>query len=38
MRKRPIFKELRGMQHLELIRSAAFDCGIVVVNYKLKQN
>ncbi|MBI5295328.1 MAG: dihydrofolate reductase [Chloroflexi bacterium] len=33
-----IFKELDGRQHLTLIRSTSFDCGIVVLQYAPKQN
>jgi len=33
-----IFKELGSQQNLTLIKSTAFDCGIVVLNYKLKRN
>ena len=29
-----IFKELRGKQNLRLIKSRAFDCGIVVLHYE----
>lgn len=32
----PIFNELQGKQDLELVQSKAFDCGIVLLNYKLK--
>ncbi len=31
----PIFKELEDKQNLKLIKSTAFDCGIVVLNYAL---
>ncbi len=31
----PIFKELEDKQNLKLIKSMSFDCGIVVLNYKL---
>jgi dihydrofolate reductase len=34
---RPIFDKVHGKQHLRLIRSIAFDCGIVVMNYEKKQ-
>lgn len=30
----PIFKDLEGQQNLTLVKSQAFDCGIVVLNYK----
>ncbi|MEX0662640.1 MAG: dihydrofolate reductase family protein [Balneolaceae bacterium] len=32
----PIFNELEGKQDLELVQAKAFDCGIVLLNYKLK--
>ena len=32
-----IFKGLESRQNLTLVRSVAFDCGIVVLNYALKQ-
>lgn len=31
----PIFKELNSKQNLKLVKSTAFDCGIVVLNYTL---
>lgn len=34
----PIFKEVDTMQNLALIKSTSFDCGIVVLNYALKQS
>ena len=33
-----IFKELAVKQNLTLIKSAAFDCGIVVLNYEPKRD
>jgi len=33
-----IFKELDGKQNLTLVKSTAFDCGIVVLNYEPKRN
>jgi dihydrofolate reductase len=33
----PIFKELENKQHLNLVKAKSFDCGIVVLNYELKQ-
>lgn len=33
-----IFKELQSKQNLTLIKATPFDCGIVVLNYKLKQD
>ena len=33
-----IFSELESKQNLTLVKSTSFDCGIVVLNYKLKQN
>lgn len=34
----PIFKELSGKHDLRLVKSAPFDCGIVVLNYEPKHN
>ncbi|MEO6456497.1 MAG: dihydrofolate reductase family protein [Ginsengibacter sp.] len=34
----PIFKELESKQNLALIKSASFNCGIVVLNYEPKRN
>lgn len=34
----PIFKEVDTRQNLALIKSTSFDCGIVVLNYALKQS
>lgn len=34
----PIFKELDSKQDLALVKSTSFECGIVVLNYKPKQN
>ena len=34
----PIFKDVENMQNLTLIKVTNFDCGIIVVNYKLDQN
>ena len=33
-----IFKELDGKQNLTLVKSIAFDCGIVVLKYELKRD
>jgi len=33
-----IFKDLNNIQHLRLVKSQAFDCGIAVLNYQLKRN
>ena len=33
----PIFKEIDRKQDLKLVRSTSFDCGIVVLTYKLKR-
>jgi len=33
-----IFKEMDGKQDLTLVKAAAFDCGIVVLNYELKHS
>ncbi len=33
-----IFKELESRQNLTLVKATSFDCGIVVLNYKLKQD
>ena len=33
----PIFRELENKQKLTLIKSTSFDCGIVVLNYKLSE-
>ena len=33
-----IFKELDSNQNLALVKSASFDCGIVVLNYEPKRN
>jgi dihydrofolate reductase len=33
----PIFHSIAQRQSLELVKSQAFDCGIVVVHYKVKQ-
>ncbi len=33
-----IFKELDSKQNLTLVKSTSFDCGIVVLNYKLKHD
>jgi dihydrofolate reductase len=32
----PIFKELESHQNLKLVKSASFDCGIVVLHYELQ--
>lgn len=34
----PIFKELDSKQDLALVKSTSFECGVVVLNYKPKQN
>ncbi len=34
----PIFNELSPRQPLTLVKSVAFDCGVVLLHYKLKQN
>lgn len=34
----PIFKDVESMQSLTLIKATNFDCGIVVVTYKLDKN
>ncbi|RAK03191.1 dihydrofolate reductase [Larkinella arboricola] len=34
----PIFRELNGKQPLTLVKSTAFDCGIVVLHYELKNS
>ena len=34
----PIFKDVESMQNLTLIKATNFDCGIVVVSYKLDNN
>jgi len=33
-----IFQELESKQNLTLVKSTSFDCGIVVLSYKLKLN
>ena len=33
----PIFKELNGMLKLDLVKSTAFECGVVVLHYRAKQ-
>ena len=33
----PIFQSLAQRQSLELVKSQAFDCGIVVIHYKMKR-
>jgi dihydrofolate reductase len=33
-----IFKELESRQNLALVKSASFDCGIVVLHYEPKRN
>lgn len=34
----PIFKELNSKQDFVLVKSTSFECGVVVLNYELKQN
>ncbi len=34
----PIFQELESKQNLQLVKAIPFDCGIVVLNYALKQD
>lgn len=34
----PIFKDLGSKQHLALVKSTAFDCGIVVLKYVLERD
>ena len=34
----PIFKDIESMQNFTLIKTTNFDCGIVVVTYKLDKN
>jgi len=31
----PIFNRIEGTQNLTLIKASSFECGIVVLNYKL---
>lgn len=35
---KPIFNELDNVQGMELVKSKAFDCGIVLLNYKAKRS
>lgn len=34
----PIFQQLDSRQNLKLVKSVAFDCGIVVLNYEVKRD